>query len=202
MNKSAIRILGERLRSLGDRLCVLEYDRERKNPDVLALEEKLAALPTPHSVTVWGDVMALVEAYFIVEEKKYQETLVGEPFLCERRHSMSGPLPGPDRWQFVGRDRTCTYCGSLHPEDLEKICVEAAKADSQAEVSRTDKNYKLYARWAETSNAMDGGIKFYVWHLPKDAVANESLQKKIDAAVRASDVRFEARLASARPRTS
>ncbi len=61
--------------------------------------------------------------------------------------------PGP--WTFTGEcdwekheDRTCQYCGSLHP-DVLMARIEAG----DVRISATDKNYKLYV-----SNA--GGVPF------------------------------------------
>jgi len=91
----------------------------------------------------------------------------GLEFRCGSRDT--NPLadrnfPGPDHWdQHKNGDRVCSFCGSLHPDDF--VDIIKLKADGQGgAVHRSDKGYKWYAQRAGTTNAMDGGIKFYTWH--------------------------------------
>ncbi|MEA3042986.1 MAG: hypothetical protein QOH47_824 [Sphingomonadales bacterium] len=51
-------------------------------------------------------------------------------------------------------DRTCSYCGSLHPDDFME------QVEAGAELIPTDKRYKVYIRSAER-----GQQKFYFEHL-------------------------------------
>lgn len=51
--------------------------------------------------------------------------------------------------------RTCSYCGSLHPNDF----IDAVTAG--IEIGPTDKDYKVYVKLGEFT-------KFYFQHLPKD----------------------------------
>lgn len=93
--------------------------------------------------------------------------VVGYAFRCGSRDY--NPLadrqfPGLDAWrQHPNGDRVCSFCGSLHPDDFVEII--RLKADGKGgAVHRSDKGYKWYAQRAGTTNAMDGGIKFYTWH--------------------------------------
>ncbi len=57
---------------------------------------------------------------------------------CGRRSETSKPAtddPGPDSW---GAGNTCSYCGSMHPDDVLKAIREGAR------MTPTDKGYKLY----------------------------------------------------------
>lgn len=50
--------------------------------------------------------------------------------------------------------RACSYCGSMHPDDLFQAIADGA------EVEPTDKNYKAYVRFADGRHH-----KFYFEHL-------------------------------------
>ncbi len=69
-------------------------------------------------------------------------------------------------WDKIGEDRVCSYCGSLHPDDLIKICDLVINSEGKdGEVEMSTKGYKIYAKRAIVTNASIGGIKFYVQHL-------------------------------------
>lgn len=88
---------------------------------------------------------------------------------CPRGAENFGPLADRAKestWDKVGEERVCSYCGSLHPDDFEKIvdlCIESN--GEKAEVEWTSKGYKIYARRKDTVNAGQGGIKFYTQHI-------------------------------------
>lgn len=70
----------------------------------------------------------------------------------------------PDTWN-VGPDgnRTCSYCGSIHPDDLMVICRKAM-IDPAYGIDGTDKSYKVYVRQPGVRNAAEGAIEFYTPH--------------------------------------
>lgn len=74
----------------------------------------------------------------------------------------------PDTWD-MGPDgnRTCSWCGSVHPDDFMKIC-RAALTDPEYDVSMSDKRYKAYVRVPGVVNASQGAIKFYMHHAPAE----------------------------------
>lgn len=94
-----------------------------------------------------------------------------ETFFCPRGPGedspFRSPMNGAAHWS-IGRDgsRTCSYCGSLHPDDALEILTSYAAGVDGYHFSPTDKSYKFYGNRPGVQNASDGGIKFYVHHLP------------------------------------
>lgn len=67
---------------------------------------------------------------------------------CPRRaESLFAPRDREDRWR---EDNTCSYCGSLNPDEFLR------RAEASEQLGPTDKNYKVYV------GARD---KFYFQHL-------------------------------------
>lgn len=92
------------------------------------------------------------------------EGLTDEPMTCPRRIEDRGPDGGRgphdglgiDRWQMTHNargvmHRTCSYCGSLHPDDFMQAIHDGRK------IGPTDKNYKAYVGKHDA--------KFYFQHL-------------------------------------
>lgn len=80
---------------------------------------------------------------------------------CPRGPGPGSPFSSPFNGEMTwGKNNTCSYCGSLHP-DIFMARVEAGTIKLQA----TDKNYKVYV-------ANDGGEpisgKFYYYHLSEE----------------------------------
>lgn len=97
-----------------------------------------------------------------------------EPMTCGRRASYEPK--GQDRWhKFKAIDnRVCSYCGSLHPDDMFRLTKEAATTADDVSyhdavrIEPSDKGYKIYVHQPKVVNAHDGGIKFYTQHLPRN----------------------------------
>ena len=70
-----------------------------------------------------------------------------QPCPRQRYATLQSQRDHQSRWL---EDGTCSYCGSLHPDELFR-CIEAG-----AEITPTDKNYKIYVAHRR---------KFYFWHL-------------------------------------
>jgi hypothetical protein len=101
--------------------------------------------------------------------------------------------PFPDTWDIGPDDnRTCSYCGSIHPDDLMEICRKALTDEAYA-VEPSTKRYKVYLRQPGVSNAGEGAIKFYMHHAPANP-SNED-QDLFARAVRKSNERFAALMA-------
>lgn len=117
---------------------------------------------------------------------------------CGRRDDMFGVNRGdaelPDTWD-MGPDgnRTCSYCGSIHPDDLMKIC-RLVLEDERYSVDGTDKSYKVYVRIPGVVNASQGAIKFYKQHAPRDASKED--QELFSAALTLSSERWRQRFSS------
>lgn len=117
---------------------------------------------------------------------------------------------GQDRWQRFksNGDRVCSYCGSLHPDDMFEIVRQSAEASEDAdygsvpEIEPSDKFYKIYVRRPGVRNAMEGGIKFYVCHLPRGKDGKVDVpperEKEYRRAVASSRKRFDRYLAERR----
>lgn len=98
----------------------------------------------------------------------------------------------PDTWD-LGPDgnRTCSYCGSIHSDDLMKIC-RLVLTDERYAIEGTTKSYKVYVRQPGVRNASEGAIKFYMAHAPS-APTPEDQQLFADA-VRVSSERHARRM--------
>jgi hypothetical protein len=109
---------------------------------------------------------ALNEARSQLRALREQEDAQG--YTCPRRMGHHGPWksePGLDGWDALPNgDRTCTFCGSLHPDDVIRLTASPEVSWEKA----SGKNYKLYVRQLGVSNASEGGIKFYLWHAPDE----------------------------------
>lgn len=105
---------------------------------------------------------------------------------CPRRQE-GGPwdpgFEGVDTWQIAPNgDRTCSFCGSLHPEDYVAIVKDYVADVPGVQFDTSNKGYKRYARRAGISNAGQGGIKFYGAHIPTDEAERAALHAADQAA--------------------
>lgn len=89
--------------------------------------------------------------------------------------AFDGHKPNPDTWD-VGPDgnRTCSFCGSIHFDDLMKVARKVPD-DARYALDGTTKGYKIYVRQPGVMNASQGAIKFYSWHAPKEPSADDEL---------------------------
>ena len=65
----------------------------------------------------------------------------GDGHRCGRRSDPFGPVDdgSRDHWNMRDGYRACSYCGSMHPDDLF-AAIEAGTC----QITGTDKNYKIY----------------------------------------------------------
>lgn len=94
-----------------------------------------------------------------------------EHFFCKDRPALPHPfkVPTHDEWRLHGDGtHTCSWCGSLHPWDFVEIMEKYADGVEGYSFSTTSKTYKAYGHGPGVSNASEGGIKFYGWHLPAE----------------------------------
>ena len=92
-------------------------------------------------------------------------------------------------------DRVCSYCRSLHPEDMFRCEGIAESGDdvpytATVEIEPSDKGYKIYVHQPGVRNAHEGGIKFYKQHLTQGQVT-EQQNAEYALAVKKSKARFE-----------
>ena len=159
----------------------------------------------------------------IIEEVPPFSSLVDtlpEPMTCGRRIEAGmdredGPFKhagkGLDRWQKFksNGDRVCSYCGSLHWDDFTRMVHEAATAPEDApytsvvRIEPSDKGYKCYVHQPGVRNAHEGGIKFYMQHVPRDEngkiVVTDEQQAEYSNAVTLTHKRFDKYLAEKYP---
>jgi hypothetical protein len=96
-------------------------------------------------------------------------------------------------WEVVGADRVCSFCGSLHPADLEAIldrCIETG----EVQISHSTKGYKVYINRPEIQNASEGAIKYYIWHALLDTEDVKRVQGKLNRAIKLTRNRLLAQL--------
>ncbi|WP_299671653.1 hypothetical protein [uncultured Roseobacter sp.] len=66
-------------------------------------------------------------------------------------------------------DRTCSFCGSMHPDDFMEAMREAVDPEIPTYIDQTTKYYKRYVC------KPDGALrKFYLWHIPTEEWAKEA----------------------------
>lgn len=71
--------------------------------------------------------------------------------------SVDNENPNPDRWDIDKNGlRTCSYCGSIHPNDL----INLIKEHGIGIIEHTDKRYKWYIKATPNTEY----CKFYRYH--------------------------------------
>lgn len=102
---------------------------------------------------------------------------------CPRRVTEFGPWPkdpGLDRWEtrMTGAPRTCSFCGSMHPDDAMEL-IEAG-----AEVTPTDSEFEAYVEvpLQHRGNPILGKLMFKHFSLGH--------QDRLIAAMNADEVNF------------
>lgn len=128
-----------------------------------------------------------------------------EKQTCPRRMNEWGPWdrePGLDEWRIEPNgDRTCSFCGSLHPADFEKV-LEQAIADETTRIEQSDKSYKVYIHREGITNASEGAIKYYKQHNYPDQVDIDRIAPKFVAAIGASRPKWERLLNQLAPKVT
>lgn len=122
------------------------------------------------------------------------KTDLQEPFKCaDRRNLPEYPgMPKQDHWrELPNGDHTCSFCGSMHPKDFERLVVDAANPELATMLDMTTKAYKFYIRQAGVKNASEGAFKFYSWHIADDEFTRARYVKLVNAAIQPSAEKFE-----------
>jgi hypothetical protein len=100
--------------------------------------------------------------YVVNIDARLPRTSTGEKQTCGRRMNDFGPWERKenlDEWEIIGKDKICSFCGSLHPESVLEIVKEFGK-----ETIEIAKSYKWYVKRPDVPNASFGGIKYYRDH--------------------------------------
>jgi len=122
---------------------------------------------------------------------------IEEHHLCPSRPGTpkAPGYPETDTWRVLPNgDRTCSFCGSLHPDDWLRLMGEAKDPESRTLIDKSNKGYKFYVHQAGVQNALEGGIKFYNWHIPSADWAAQANAMHQEVMV-ASRKKLEARMA-------
>ena len=103
-------------------------------------------------------------AMMIADRHRKIETVPAEDlvaFICPRRQEVGADKPGhpfkygnEDHWR-KDDNNTCSWCGSMHPDDFMEIAKTGFSGGGQ--LVPTDKSYKVYAGLTH--------YKFYFMHL-------------------------------------
>ena len=100
----------------------------------------------------------------------YNKTInTKEKQTCRSRLEQRGDVEenhNLDTWQLRGKDKCCSYCGSLHPDRV----LELVKEHGFGIVDPSTKDYKWYINQPNVPNAGFGGIKYYRWHDTKEFI--------------------------------
>ncbi len=108
---------------------------------------------------------------------------------CPERGAGGG---APDSWNFMpDGNRTCSYCGSIHPEDMVRLVSKCIHSNAEeVRIEPSDKKYKTYVWQKGIVNASQGGIKFYMWHTTPDLLLPHS-QTAYSLAVKLTNSRYK-----------
>src|SRR5215207_8509673 len=113
---------------------------------------------------------------------------------CPRRMQEWGPWEYKeelDEWRVEPNgDRTCSFCGSLHPEDFEKVCQQVL-ADDTTWIEQSDKPYKVYIHRKGIHNASEGAIKYYKPHNYTDEAAIARMVPLFERAIHSSWPKYQ-----------
>lgn len=121
---------------------------------------------------------------------------------CPRRMQEIGPWEHKtnlDTWETVGNDRCCSFCGSMHPEDFERVC-ELAISDDTTRIEQSTKSYKVYIHRDGIRNAKEGAIKYYKAHNYTDENDIRRIEPKFIEAIKVSKQKFDRIMEATRKR--
>jgi hypothetical protein len=134
------------------------------------------------------------------KEGKSKRVMTNTPHSCPKRMLEPGPWErkdGLDDWEIrkEGGYRACTFCGSIHPEDLVKFCDKVDGLENYitrkgsigpvAKLNLHDKSIK---------NATEGPIKFYTTHFRYvDEPVRSAYIRKVEAAMKLTNEKEEVR---------
>jgi len=97
-------------------------------------------------------------------------------------------------------ERTCSYCGGIHQDDLVPILKEAIDPEKpDTFVYMSDKPNKMYMRRPDVRNASDGAIKSYGGHGIPTGYDYDSFLALLNEALAASEPKADAKFKAAKP---
>lgn len=115
--------------------------------------------------------------YSVHISSRAPHTKTNEVQTCRSRMDQFGPwerAENLDHWNLIGKDKCCSFCGSLHPDRV----IELIKEHGFEILDPSTKGYKWYINQPNVPNAGFGGIKYYRWHDTKEFI--DEFNKLID----------------------
>lgn len=145
----------EKEMSYGAAMALCEHVLEQ-NPDDETLQEQLSSCMNHFGFQGFGGAGG-----YSISISAYKPSYdTDEVHQCPSRESGPWNYPETDTWKIIGKDKCCSYCGSIHPDRvLELINEHGFKV-----INRSDKQHKWYIEQPNVPNASFGGIKYYRWH--------------------------------------
>jgi hypothetical protein len=121
---------------------------------------------------------------------------VKDKFRCPQRNPAMDAVsnyPRTDAWKIdtPKGDRTCSYCGGIHPDDFIPILKAACDPTDLTRIDWSDKSYKIYISRPDVKNASEGAIKSYGGHGLPTGYTTEALLALLKEADTASNVKHE-----------
>ena len=113
---------------------------------------------------LWGPVTP--PAVFTATTVVPVATAPGAVQTCPRRRE-GGPwdsVEQQDRWELVGVDRVCSFCGSLHPAAMERVCAAALDPQDPTRVTQSVIAHKIYVSRPQLRKGELGSTKYYRQH--------------------------------------
>lgn len=92
---------------------------------------------------------------------------------------------GSEHKAYWRKDRACSYCGSMHPDDFLEAMRQTLDPTSPVYIDQTTKSYKRYVMLGNGERR-----KFYLWHIPNDDWAAEA-NKMNEHVIKFSNTKME-----------
>ena len=138
----------------------------------------------------WGQTpFSLWHAGWLAAMAADRENSSLERHTCPSRGAYDPNIDeGLDVWDTRGEDRVCSFCGSIHPDDLKAI-LEELPENEEVTVEISTKRHKLYINRPNIKNASEGAIKYYFYH-----GVNEEMEALLNQCIPISRERAQAKM--------
>lgn len=120
-----------------------------------------------------------------------------EQFTCPRNiQTTPHRSRGSNYWYYQQDDRFCSFCGSMHPEDFDRVIEEAIDPKNETRIVFIDEGgngkFQIMRPWRPDIHR--DSLKYHTWHWPNKSMYTEiGLQRKIGKihfALTQSDLKF------------
>jgi hypothetical protein len=127
-------------------------------------------------------IRRLFRAFGLLSSVEESMATEGEYFTCKGREGAPDVrFKNRDQWGRTGPDLTCSYCGSMDPDDF-LTWAHRSLADDSKVIIDSGKPGKFYIQREGITNAKEGAIKFYAFHfeaLPLPQEVTDLLDKAL-----------------------